>query len=94
MPSSFSSPITSSSPIVAEVMKRKKQINVSEKKLKWAIANLVAAMMIFLEAHSVSFHLINPESSWRNIISYLETAVLMVCMIILHIIKYYLQFKK
>ena len=71
MPTSFSSPATSSSPIVEEVMKRKKKIYVSEKKLKWALMNLLAAFIILME--NQFFHIVDPESAWRTLVSYIET---------------------
>ena len=48
MPSILSSPM-SSSPLIDEVMKRKKLVTVSKKKLKWAFLNFTTAFVVFLE---------------------------------------------
>ena len=77
MPSSFASPISTSSPLVDAVMERKRHIFVSKNKLKWGLANLIVAFFIFLEANSVACHIVFEEKSpWRLAFSRFESGVL------------------
>ena len=77
MPASFASPISCSSPVIDTVMARKKQLNVAKDKLYWGTANFISAIFCFLEAQT--FHLlVSADSSWRPIVSHVETFICLV----------------
>jgi hypothetical protein len=65
--------------MVDAIMSRKRQIVISKDLWKWGLANLAAALFLFLEAHAASFHLFFEENSaWRVVCSRLETLVLVI----------------
>ena len=77
MPASFASPISCSSPVIDTVMSRKKQLEIAKHKLYWGAANFVSALLCFLEAQT--FHLlVGADSTWRPIVSYVETFICIV----------------
>lgn len=74
MPTSFASPISSSSPVIDTVLERQRQISIAKEKWKWGTANFFIALLLFLEAHASSFHMIvSEDSSWRPWMSYFGT---------------------
>ena len=79
MPTSLNSPISTSSPVVEVVMNRKRKLKVMEEKWKWGVANFIAALLLILEAHSASCHILAQENSaWRSIISHIESVVILI----------------
>ena len=52
MPISFSSPISTQSPVVDQVVERKRRLVESKDKLKWSLINFLAAAVFFLEAEN------------------------------------------
>jgi hypothetical protein len=62
MPISLSSPISEPSPIVDQVVGRQRLLLESRDKLKWALANFVAAALLFIE--SENHFVLRRSSSW------------------------------
>ena len=52
MPISLSSPMSTSSPVVNQVLERKRRIFESNDKFKWSMINFLAAVILFLEAEN------------------------------------------
>ncbi len=82
MQTSFSRPISTSSPLVSAVMSKKKHLHEAQSKLKWGLANLHIAIFLFLEANLTSCHFLLDElSPWRTGFSRFENAVLLILLI-------------
>jgi hypothetical protein len=62
MPLSFASPMSSTSPVVDQVIDRKRRIFESQSKLKWALANFMAAFFFFFESENHFF--VKSSSNW------------------------------
>lgn len=79
MPTSFTTPISTSSPVIDTVMHRKRQLAVAQDKWKWGMINFVTGIGIFLEAQSSSFHFLAEENSpWRSFISQIESGLVLI----------------
>jgi hypothetical protein len=62
MPISLSSPLSTPSPIVDQVIERKRRLIESQEKLKWSLINFLAAAFFFLEAEN--HFVIRSTSTW------------------------------
>ena len=86
------------SPLLVQVLERKRLLYKSESKWKWALLNFVAAFALIVEANGYSSFqpFVDARSPWRTLISRLEMAIVIVLMInvILDTMNYFFPFIK
>ena len=86
------------SPLLAQVLERKRLIYKSESKWKWALLNFIAAFALTVEANGYSSFqpFVDARSPWRTLISRLEMVIVIVLMTnaILDTMNYFFPFIK